>query len=102
MTKTQKLVAAKAEARRAERAALDAKIRLAIVREKLDTHETAEAKQQRALVESAVKKLIATGAVHPGDHYGQFHVLEQLVKDPSLVTLALQKIYRARPAVNRR
>jgi hypothetical protein len=32
-----------------------------------------------------------TGAVHAGDHFGQFRVLEQFIKDPPFVTLALTK-----------
>jgi hypothetical protein len=43
------------------------------------------------LIQTAVEKLVATGAVHPGDHFGQFRILEQLVKDPALDTLALTK-----------
>jgi rhamnose utilization protein RhaD (predicted bifunctional aldolase and dehydrogenase) len=99
MSAAEQIAEAKAEARRAERAALDAKIRLAIVQDKITAHETAEARRQKVLIQSAVKKMVATGAVHAGDHYGQFRMLEQLARDPSLVTLALtKKIFRAEPA----
>jgi rhamnose utilization protein RhaD (predicted bifunctional aldolase and dehydrogenase) len=97
MTKAQKLADAKAETRRAERAALDAKIRLAIVREKLDAHETAEARRQRVLVQTAVERMVKAGALRPDDHAGQFDMTAQLLSDPSgLIPLALtKKIFRA-------
>jgi hypothetical protein len=91
MTKAQKLAAAKAEARRAERAALDAKIRLAIVREKLDAHETAEARRQRILIQAVVKRMVKSG-----DYAGEFTLTAQFIADPALIPLALtKKIFRA-------
>lgn len=93
---------ANARRHRAEAGELDARIQLAILRQQIHAHETAEKKRQRTLIQSAVEKLVATGAVHAGDHFGQFRMLEQLVKDPSLVTLALTKrIYRAGSAGTR-
>jgi len=80
-------------------AELEMRIRLCIARERIAGLESADAKRQRTLIQSTVEKLIATGAVHPGNLYGQFNVLEQLVKDPSLCTLAItKKIFRAGPA----
>jgi hypothetical protein len=82
-----------------ECAKLKMRIRLYIARERISALETAEHKRQRKLIQSAVEKLVATGAVHPGNLYGQFNVLEQLVKDPALCTLAItKKIFRAGPA----
>lgn len=94
----QQIDAADERRRRAECAELEMRIRLCIMREKIAGLESAEHKRQRTLIQSAVEKLVATGAVHVGDHLGQFRVLEQLARDPSLVTLALtKKIFRARP-----
>jgi len=65
-------------------------------RQQIAALETAEAKRQKVLIQSAVERLVATVAVHAGDHFGQFRVLEQLVKDPSLCSLALMKrVFRA-------
>lgn len=73
-----RIAAAEARTRRAEVGELDARIQLAILRQQIHAHETAEAKLQRKLIQPGVEKLVATGTVHPGDHFGQFRVLEQL------------------------
>ena len=58
--------------------------------------ELVRVKRQRTFIQTAVERLVKSGAIHPGNRYGQFNVLEQLARDPSLVTLALTKrIYRA-------
>jgi hypothetical protein len=91
------ITAADARRRRAECAELELRIRLRIAREKISALETAEKKRQRTLIESTGERL-----VKPGNLYGQFNLLEQLARDPALVTLALaKKIFRAGPAVNR-
>jgi hypothetical protein len=96
MTKAQKLADAQAHARRAQRDALAAQVRLAIVQDKITVLETAEARRQRVLVQTAVQKLIANGAVHPADNAGQFDLTRQFIADPSLIPLALQRrIHRA-------
>ena len=97
MTNAQKLAEAEANTRRAERAALDAIIRLAIVNDKIAAHEKAEAKHQRALVQSAVAKLVQSGAIRPDDFAGQFDMTEQFLSDPSLIPLALTpRVFRQR------
>jgi hypothetical protein len=99
VTKARQIAAAKAEARRYELAALDARIDRAILCDKIAMLETAEARRQRALAESAIKKLIANGAVHPGDYAGEFTLTAQFIADPTLIPLALTKtIFRAGPA----
>lgn len=99
MTKARQIAAAKAEARRYELAALDARIDRAILCDKIAMLETAEARRQRALIQSVVQRLV----VKSGDYAGEFTLTEQFVADPTLIPLALTKqIYRARPAVNRR
>jgi hypothetical protein len=102
MTAAERQQIAEAEAciRRAQRDAFTAQIRLAVITEKLVAAETAEAKRQRALVESAIKRMVKDGAIHPGDYAGEFTLTAQFIKDPSgLIPLALTKrIYRAGPA----
>ncbi len=100
MTKAPKLAEAKAHVRRAERAALDAKIRLAIVQDKITVLETAEARRQRILVQTTVDRMVKSGALRPDDHAGQFDMTAQLLSDPSeLIPLALtKKIFKAGPA----
>ena len=99
MTATQKrMLIAAADARRekSERATLDAQIRLAILRDKISAFESAESKRQKVLIQSAVEKLVKSGAINRHNPYAEFNVLEQLARDPSLVTLALtKKIFRA-------
>jgi len=101
-TERQQIFAANARRERSEARELELRIRLVIAREKISALETAEAKRQRALVESAVKKLVATRTVHPADHLGQFRMTEQFIKDPALIPLALSnKVFRAGPARQR-
>jgi len=96
----QQIAAAKADARRYELAAMEARIDRAITEAKIVTLEKAEARRQRTLIDQAVQRLIENGAIHAGDHCGQFRMLEQLARDPTLCSLALQKkVFRARPAV---
>lgn len=103
MSDAEQIAEAKAHVHRAERDALDAKIRLAVVQDKITVLETAEARRQRALILATVNQMVKAGAIHSADHAGQFRMLEQLARDPSLCELALQKkTYRARPAVNHR
>lgn len=102
MTHAEQLAEAKAHARHAELDALVAKVQLALVEDKIAANDRAESKRQRDLVESAVKLMVKAGTIRPGDQLAQFGILEQLARDPSLVTLALQKTYRARPAVNQK
>jgi rhamnose utilization protein RhaD (predicted bifunctional aldolase and dehydrogenase) len=97
MSNAQKLSEAEAETRRAERAALDAKIRLAVTEDKIAAHERAEAKHQRALVQSAVQQMVKSGAIRPDDHAAQLDMAGQLLCDPSLIPLALTpRIFRQR------
>ena len=102
MTNAQKsLAAAKAETRRAERAAIVAQVRLDIINEKIVMRETAEARRQRILIQTAVERMVKSGAIHPTDHFGKFSMTEQFIKNPSLIPLALTRtIFRARPAMN--
>jgi hypothetical protein len=103
MTKAQKLAEAEACTRRAQRDAFTAQIRLAVVTEKLLAAETAEAKRQRALVESAIKRMVKNGAIRSGDYAGEFTLTAQFIADPTLIPLALTKtIFRARLARNQR
>ncbi|MGB7747605.1 MAG: hypothetical protein WBN75_09995 [Verrucomicrobiia bacterium] len=97
MNDAQKLAAAKACTRLAEANALEAKIRLAIVHDKIAAHETAEARRQRILIQTAVERMVKSGALRPDDHAGQFDMTAQLLSDPSgLIPLALTKtIFRA-------
>lgn len=97
MTKARQLAAAKAEARRSERDALDAKIRLAIVQDKITSYEMAEARRQCVLVQTAIERMVKAGALRPDDHAGQFDMTAQLLGDSSgLIPLALAKwIFRA-------
>jgi hypothetical protein len=99
MTKAQKLADAQAHARRAQRDALAAQVRLAIVQDKITAHETTEARRQRILVQTAVERMVKSGALRPGDHAGQFDMTRQLLADPSgLIPLALtKKIFKAGP-----
>jgi hypothetical protein len=93
MTKAQKLADAQAHARRAERAALVAQIRLAVIQDKIIAHETAEAHRQRILIQTAVKRMVKSG-----DYSGEFTLTAQFIADPSLIPLALtKKIFRVRP-----
>jgi hypothetical protein len=97
MSDAEQIAEAKAQARRAERAALDAKIRLAIVQDKITVLESAEARRQRILIQTVVKRMVKTG-----DYAGEFTLTEQFIADPALIPLALtKKIFRARPAVSR-
>lgn len=103
MTKAKQLAEAKAHARRAELDALVAKVQLAIVEDKIIQRETAAARRQRILIQTAVERMVKSGAIHPADHFGQFRMTEQLIENPSLVPLALTKtIFRARPAMNQK
>ena len=103
MTKAQILAEVKAETRRAERGLIAAQVRLDIINEKIAAHETAEAHRQRILIQAAVDRMVKSGTIHPGDHFGQFRMTEQFIKNPALIPLALTKtIYRARPAVNQK
>jgi hypothetical protein len=67
---------------KSERATLYTEIQLASLRGKICTLETAEKKRQKVLIQSAVEKLVASGAIHRHNIYGQFNVLEQLARDP--------------------
>ena len=92
MSDDEQIAEAKAHARRAERAALEAQIRLAIVQDKITVLETAEARRQRVLVQTAVEKLVKADALRPDDHAGQFDMTAQLLSDPAgLIPLALTK-----------
>jgi hypothetical protein len=103
MSNAEQIADAEARTRRADATALDAQIRLCIVREKLSAMETAENKRQRIFVQTAVEKLVTAGAIHANDHAAQFDLTAQFLSDPALIPLALTKrIYRAQPAVNRR
>jgi rhamnose utilization protein RhaD (predicted bifunctional aldolase and dehydrogenase) len=97
MSDAEQIAEAKACTRRARRAALEAQIWLAIVQDKITVLETAEARRQRVLVQTAVEQMVKAGALQPDDHAGQFRMTEQFIKDPSvLIPLALTKrIYRA-------
>jgi hypothetical protein len=91
MTKAQKLAAAKAEARRYELAALDARIDRAILCDKIAVLESAEARRQRILIQTAVKRMVKSG-----DYAGEFTLTAQFIADPALIPLALTKrIFRA-------
>jgi hypothetical protein len=87
-----KLIAdADARRRRAERATLHAEIRLAIVRERIAALETAEARRQKHLIQTAVKRVVKSG-----DYAGEFAMTEQFIADPTLISLATAKrCYRA-------
>ena len=78
MTTAEQKQIADADARREkfERATLPAEILLAIFRERIATLESAKKERSKPNVETAVERLVATGAVHPGNLYGQFNVLE--------------------------
>jgi hypothetical protein len=103
MTPAEQIAEANARQRQAEARELEMRIRLAIVREKIGAHETAEAKRQRDLIDAAVKMMVTSGAIPPGDHAARLDMTAQLLNDPSLIPLALTKtVYRARPAVNHR
>jgi rhamnose utilization protein RhaD (predicted bifunctional aldolase and dehydrogenase) len=97
MTKAQKLAEAKAHVRRAERAALVAQVRLAVIQDKIAVLESAEARRQRVLVQTAIEQMVKSGALRPDDHAGQFDLTAQFLSDPALITLALQRrVFRAR------
>ena len=97
MSNAEKLAEAKATTFRAELAAMKAEIRLAIVNDKIAAHEKAEAGHKRALVQSAIQQMVMSGAIRPDDHAAQMDMAGQLLSDPSLIPLALQKkIFRAR------
>jgi rhamnose utilization protein RhaD (predicted bifunctional aldolase and dehydrogenase) len=97
MTNAKQLAEAEAQTRRAERAAMNAEIRLAIVDDKIAAHERAEAKHQRALVQSALEQMVKSGAIRADDHAAQLHMAGQLITDPSLIPLSLTpRIFRQR------
>jgi len=96
MSDAEQISEANVRRKQAEARTLELQIRLALSRERVMAMQTAENRRQKVLVQTAVKKLVANGAIHPADHYGQFRVLEQLVSDPALCTLALaKKVFRA-------
>jgi len=98
MSYAEQLAEAKADTRRAERVALAAQIKLAILDDKIAAHERADAKHQRALIQSAVAKLVQSGAIRSDDHAAQLDMAGQLLCDPSgLIPLALTpRIFRQR------
>ena len=97
MSYAQKLAEAKAETRRAERAAMQAEVRLAIGEDKIAAHERGEARQLKAVVQTAVANLIQSGQIAADDHAAQLDMAGQFISDPSLVAMALTKrIFRQR------
>jgi hypothetical protein len=103
MTNAKQIADADERRRGAECAELESRIQLAILRQQITVLETAEAKRQRILIQTAVERLVTSGVIHADDHAGQFDLTEQFIKDPSgLIPLALRtKIFRAGSAVNR-
>lgn len=89
MSNAKQLAEAQAQTRRAERAAMKAEIRLAIVNDKIAAHERAEARQLKAVVQSAVQQMVKSGAIHRYDHSAQLDMAGQLISDSSLIPLAL-------------
>jgi hypothetical protein len=104
MTEAEEIADAQAHARRAERDAIAAQVRLDIINARIAAHETAEARRQRILIQAAVDRMVKSGTIHPADHFGQFRMTEQFIKNPSLIPLALTPtVIRARrPAVNQK
>lgn len=100
MSYAERLAEAQAATRRMERAALDAKIRLAVTEDAIATREKVEAEHQRLLIQSAVQQMVKSGAIRPDDHAAQLSMTEQLLSDPSgLIPLALTpRIFRQRNA----
>ncbi|HXR04184.1 MAG TPA: hypothetical protein VN836_05705 [Verrucomicrobiae bacterium] len=88
-----KLIAdANARCRRAQAAELDAKIELAVSRNKLSWLVAERNRRRKSEVEAAVKKLAKSEG-------GELMLAEQFLDDPALVSLALtQQIHRARAA----
>jgi hypothetical protein len=82
-----------ADARRLRAEAVEraARVGLFLAGERIAALEFAEARRRRRLIQSAAERLVATGAIHRGDHFGQFRMAEQFIKDPALISLALQR-----------
>jgi hypothetical protein len=91
MTESEQIADAQAQGRRAEREAIAAQVRLDFLNEKIASHEKAEARHQRVLVQTAVERMVKSGAIHPADHFGQFRMTEQFIENPALIPLALMK-----------
>jgi hypothetical protein len=101
MTAANRIRIAAAEARRirAERAALAAEIRLAVLKLKCDSQAAAHGLRLTAEVHAAVKALQNTGQIRKHDPAAALDMAGQFVNEPELISLALQRrIYRARTA----
>ncbi|HXR05440.1 MAG TPA: hypothetical protein VN836_12105 [Verrucomicrobiae bacterium] len=87
-----KLIAAEARREKEEARALDAKIELAVSRNRLSGLVADQNRRRKNEVQAAVKKLTA-------DDAGQLDLAAQFIGDADLIPLALQgRIHRARAA----
>jgi hypothetical protein len=90
------IAAAETRAARAESSALDAQIRLAVTRARLDELETAETRRNDAAANHAVRQLVSAGVIKPADTFAQHEMKSQFVSDPALIPLAVGRPFNRR------
>lgn len=90
------IIAAEARAERAEAAALEKQVELAITRARLAEMETEAANRQDAEATSAVRQLVSRGAIKPGDTFNQHFFKAQFLADTALIPLCLCKPFNNR------
>lgn len=90
------ILAAESRAARAEFAALETQIRLAITRARLAELETADARRKDAEATAAVRQLVLAGAISKGDTFAQHEWKNKLLADVALIPLCLCHPYNQR------
>ncbi len=96
MSNTADIAEIEARAARAEAAVLDAQVRLAITRARLDELEAATAKRRDADAERAVRHLVFAGVIGKGDVFTHYEWKQKFLADPALIPLAIGEPYNQR------
>jgi homoaconitase/3-isopropylmalate dehydratase large subunit len=93
MNQSAAIAAAEARADRAEEAALDSKIRLAVTNSRLTELEAAAAIRQDAMATAAVRQLVTQGAIRRDDAFQQHEWKAQFLADAALIPLAIGRTF---------
>ncbi|HEX4348954.1 MAG TPA: hypothetical protein VH251_01135 [Verrucomicrobiae bacterium] len=90
------IAAAESRAHRAEIAALETQIRLAIAHDRLAELETVAARRRDAEAERAVRQLVTRGAIGKGDAFTMHEWKNKFLADAALIPLAVGKVFNMR------
>ena len=90
-----------ARAERAEAAALESQIQLAVTRARIAELEATAAKRRDADAERAVRKMVLAGDIGKGDTFTQHEYKAKFITDPSLIFLAVTKPFNMKTRVTK-